>query len=290
MTNAATQGDSTAPGRRAAILSLGAAGSLAAFAAAAQQPATTRELAGKSALVTGARHNLGRGYAVALAQMGADILVHHHTPDTRDQAEETARLCRAQGVRTAIFTGDLGRSATVRAMYDAAIAAFDRIDVVVNSAGRIWKGPIAEAAEEEFERCLAINTRGMFFSMQEAARRIAEGGRIINIATSLLCATTPLYGIYAGTKAGIEEFTRTLARELGGRGVTVNAVAPGPIDTPFYRAPESPEAIAYATNAVPARRLGQIDDIVPLVAFLAAPRAQWISGQTIWINGAYGTR
>ena len=126
--------------------------------------------------------------------------------------------------------------------------------------------------------------------MREAARRISDNGRVINTGTSLLCAMTPNYGVYAGTKAPVEEFTRTLARELGARGVTVNCVAPGPIDTPFFHGPETPEAVAYATNSVPARRLGRVSDIVPVVTFLASPRAQWISGQTLWVNGSYGTR
>jgi NAD(P)-dependent dehydrogenase (short-subunit alcohol dehydrogenase family) len=278
-------------GRRHAIVAAGVAGAAVfGVSSAAAQTAGAKELAGKVAIVTGARNNLGRGYAVALAEMGADVVVHHHTPDTRDQADETARLCRVHGVRTAIFVGDLGGSATVRDMYDAAFNAFGKVDIVVNSAGRIWKGPMAQVAEDEFERCLAINTRAMFFSMQQAARRISDNGRVINIATSLLCAMTPLYGAYAGTKAPIEEFTRTLARELGERGVTVNAIAPGPVDTPFYHRPESPEATARVTAAVPAKRLGTIADIVPLVAFLASPRSQWISGQTLWINGAYATR
>ncbi|HEX2286629.1 MAG TPA: SDR family oxidoreductase [Mycobacterium sp.] len=279
---------------RRAMMTAGAIGATGALvlggAAACAQGSPSGELAGKAALVTGARNNMGRGFAVALAEMGADVFVHHHKPETRDQAEETARLCHEHGARTSIFTGDLGNSATVRAMYDAAFDAFGRLDIAVNVAGRNLKAPMAQISEDEFERCLAINTRGMFYSMQQAAQRIADQGRIINIATSLLAAMTPLYGGYAGTKAPIEIFTRTLARELGERGVTVNAVAPGPVDTPFYHGPESPEAKARVINAVPARRLGVVGDIVPLVAFLASPRSQWISGQTLWINGAYDTR
>jgi NAD(P)-dependent dehydrogenase (short-subunit alcohol dehydrogenase family) len=187
------------------------------------------ELAGRAAIVAGARNNLGRGFAVALAEKGADVLVHHHTPDTRDQAEETARMCWEHGVRTAIFTGDLAPSANVRAMYDAAFSSFGRVDVVVNNAGRIKKAPV-------------------------------------------------------------EEFTRMLAREIGHRRVTVNVIAPGPVDTPFFHSQETPQTVAYLASSTPARRPGLVSDIVPVVAFLASPRAHWISGQTIWVNDGYGTR
>lgn len=280
--------------RRGALAGAGLAG-LAAMAAATEAHADTgsgrpRELAGKVALVTGARNNLGRGFAVALAEMGANVLIHHHTRDTRNQAEETARMCRAHGVRTKIFTADLAPPQNVRAMYDAAFDAFGRLDVVVNNAGRIRKLPLAEVPEEEFELCLGINTRAMFFSMQQAARRIADHGRIINIGTSLLNAMTGNYSAYAGTKAPVEEFTRALAREIGHRRVTVNVVAPGAVDTPFFRSQETPESIEYLSHATPAQRLGTVPDIVPMVAFLASRRAGWINGQTIWVNDSYSTR
>jgi NAD(P)-dependent dehydrogenase (short-subunit alcohol dehydrogenase family) len=268
----------------------------AVLAAGAQAQAQTRprqgerDLQGKVALVTGARNNLGRGFAVALAEMGADVFVHHHTPDTRDQAEETARLCRAHGVRTEIYAAHLDGSASVRAMYDACFAAFGRLDVVVNNAGRIRKLPMSEISDDEFEACLAINTRAVFYSMREAARRIADNGRIINIGTSLLNASSPQYSAYAGTKAPMEEFSRMLSREIGSRRVTVNVVAPGAVNTPFFHGQETPSSVRYIQTATPAQRLGEVADIVPTVAFLASSRAHWITGQTIWVNDGYSTR
>lgn len=213
-------------------------------------------MTGRVALVTGARNNLGRGFAVGLAEMGADVLVHHHTPDTRDQAEETARQCQEQGVRTVICCADLAPRQNVVAMYDAAFAAFGRVDVVVNTAGRIRKLPIAEVPEEEFELCLGVNIRALFWSLQEASRRISDNGRIISIGTSLLNGITPNYAACAGTKAPVEEFTRALSRELGPRRVTVNVIAPGAVDTPFYHAQETPDSVAYMTRSTPAQRLG----------------------------------
>lgn len=293
MTSDTESSENSGIDRRMVMTGAGLA-AVAAFAGTAeaqtsQRPAT-RELQGKVALVTGARNNLGRGFAVALAEMGADVFVHHHRPDTRDQADETARLCRAHGTRTAVYAGHLDSSASVKAMYDACFAEFGRLDVVVNNAGRIRKLPMSEIPDEEFEACLAINTRAMFYSMREASRRIEDNGRIINIGTSLLNASSPQYSAYAGTKAPMEEFSRMLAREIGPRRVTVNVVAPGAVDTPFFHGQETPTSLNYIQNATPAQRLGQVADIVPLIAFLASPRAHWITGQTIWINDGYSTR
>ncbi|HJW10961.1 MAG TPA: SDR family oxidoreductase, partial [Albitalea sp.] len=246
--------------------------------------------AGKGAIVTGARDNMGRAFAVALARMGANVVVHHHTPSSLSAARETAKLVEAEGVKAVIVDGDLGDVANVKRLYDAAQSNFGSIDVVVNNAGYIVKKPFAELTDEDFELSVAVNTRGLFYSMREAARRIANNGRIINIGTSLLAGAAPGYTAYAGTKAAVEEFTRILAKEIGERGVTVNVVAPGPVDTPFYHGQETPQSVAYAKSLSVAKRLGEVQDIVPLVEWLASPGSQWVTGQTLWINGGYLTR
>jgi NAD(P)-dependent dehydrogenase (short-subunit alcohol dehydrogenase family) len=137
---------------------------------------------------------------------------------------------------------------------------------------------------------VGINTKGMFFCMQEAARRISDNGRIINLGTSLLGATTGNYSAYAGTKAPIEHFTRALARELGARGITVNTIAPGAVDTPFFHGPETPQSVEYVKKAHVSGRLANVDDIVGVVEFLASPRSQWVSAQTLFVNNAYLAR
>ncbi|HEY0945787.1 MAG TPA: SDR family oxidoreductase [Opitutaceae bacterium] len=252
--------------------------------------AAARELTGKVALVTGGTRNLGRGYAVGLARMGADVVVHHHLPADRSDAEVTARIVREHGVRAHLVAGDLSRTETIQRIFNETIDAFGRVDIVINNAGIIVKKPIAEITEEEFDRVFAMNARGTFFMMQHAARRVSDDGRIINIGTSLTASFSPNYGLYAGSKASIEQFTRALAREIGHRGITVNCVSPGPVDTPFFRGPEAPEAVARAATLAVAGRLGRPDDITPLVEFLASPRSQWLTGQTIFINGGYTGR
>lgn len=280
--------------RRTALQGLGLAAAAATAAtaagpASAQAPAA-RSLSGKVAIVSGARNNMGRAFAVRLAEMGADVVVHYHRAETRDQAEETARMVEAAGGRAALTVGDLGRLDNVQAMYDTAERAFGGVDIVLNHAGEIIKKPLMDFTDEEFELLNAINNRGLFYSLREAAKRVRDGGRIINTGTSLLAGAAPGYTIYSGTKAPVEEYTRMLAKELGARRITVNAVAPGPVDTPFFHEQETEQSAAYAARLSTEQRLGVVSDIVPLVAFLASPDAQWVNGQTIWINGGYLTR
>ncbi|MGL4883234.1 MAG: SDR family oxidoreductase [Waterburya sp.] len=249
-----------------------------------------RELTGKVAIVTGARANIGRSSSEALAKHGADVVVHYHRKETRDQAEETARLVEAQGTRAALVDGDLGQVETVMRTFDTAFENFGQLDILVNNAGAILKKPIAEVTDQDLERMINVNSRGTFLCMREAARRISDNGRIINIGSSLLAGMAPNYSAYAGTKATMEEITRMGAKELGERGITVNTIAPGPIDTPFFRSQETAETTEFASSLAVAGRLGTVSDIIPLLEFLALPSSQWITGQTIWINGGYLTR
>ncbi|WP_423605249.1 SDR family oxidoreductase [Sphingomonas sp. MS122] len=276
-------------GQREAIGAITAAGLMAAPTARAQggEARSDRPLAGKAALVTGAPRNLGRGYAVALAEDGADLMIHYHNAGDRADAQEAARLVRAAGTRAEIIEGELRDSAMPARLVAATREAFGRLDILVNNAGRMVKKPIADIAGAEYDDVFEVNARVPFFLMQVAAPHLGEGGRIINICSSLIMGFLPNYALYQGSKAALEQFTRSMAREIGPRGVTVNALAPGPIDTPFYRAPEDAAAIAYATRLAVAGRLGAVADVVPMVRFLASPAAQWVNGQTIFVNGGY---
>lgn len=282
-----------APSRRQFLGSLGVLAGLAATnASRANQAAAgaAKPLSGKVVIVTGARNNQGRPYPVALAGLGADMVLHFHRAETKDQNDETVRLVRAQGARVAQTLGDLGDVANVRKVFEAAQASFGRIDIVVNTVGLIIKKPLAEVTEADYERSQRANTKAALFVMQEAARRMAEGGRIIHIGTSLTAASTPNYALYAGSKAPAEEFTRILAREIGKRGITVNNIAPGPLDNTFFHAAETPETAARAATLSIAGRLGKEADITPVVTFLASPQSQWVTGQVLWVNGGYITR
>jgi NAD(P)-dependent dehydrogenase (short-subunit alcohol dehydrogenase family) len=275
-----------------ALAGVVAASAVDAQAQTASAATTTSDkpLKGKAAIVTGARNNQGRAYAIALAAMGADVVVHYHRAETKDQAEETARSVRAQGAKAVLVQGDLAELVNVKNVFDAAQSNFGRIDILVNTVGYIVKKPMAEITEADYERSHRANTKAILFTMQEAARRMNDNGRIINLGTSLTAGSAPGYSLYAGTKASGEEFTRMLSKEIGKRGITVNTIAPGPLDNPFFHQAETPQSAAFAANLSVSGRLGKESDITPVVAFLAGPQSQWVSGQTLFVNGGYLTR
>ena len=249
-----------------------------------------QDLAGKVALITGAGKNMGNGFALALAARGADVVVHHRSESARAQAEATAGRIRELGRRAIVVDGELAEVAAVKRLFQQALEAFGRVDIVINNAGVVIKKPFIEVTEQDFDRSFGANAKAAFFVMQEAARCISDNGRIINMGTTILGATIGLYAVYAGSKAPLEDFTRALAKEIGHRGVTVNTVAPGPIDTSFYHGQENEASVARATQASVAGRLGRIDDIVPVIEFLASPASQWVTAQTVFVNGGYLAR
>ena len=249
-----------------------------------------KNLIGKVAVITGAARNMGRAFAVRLAQNGANIVIHYHGESSQPDAMETLRLVEEQGVKAISVSGDISEVSTVKHIFDETIKAFDRVDIVINNAGKVIKKPFTEITEEDFDSSFGINAKAAFFVMQEAAKRISDNGRIINMGTTILGATIPFYSVYAGAKASLEDFSRSLAKEIGDRGITVNVVAPGPIDTPFYHGAETSESVARATQASVSHRLGKVEDVVPIIEFLASSKSQWVTAQTIFVNGGYLAR
>ena len=241
-------------------------------------------LDGKVAVVTGASGQLGRRVALALGQRGASVALLHRGGNSASVGETLIQL-RTAGVPTIEVKADTAGGAQAAAALDAVVEQFGSIDVVVHTPGQVLKKPMLEITDEEFESNLDANIRAAFYLLREAARRINDNGRIITLSTSITAATTPNYGAYAGHKAATEQYVRALAKELGPRGVTVNAVAPGPINSPFYFAVETEESMRAASRYSGANRLGEWDEIVPVIAFLTTPDAHWITAQTIRANG-----
>lgn len=237
----------------------------------------------KVAIVTGASRGIGAAVAERLARDGFTVVINY--AGDAASAESLARKIEAAGGRALTAQADVADPAAVRRMFDAAETAFGGVDLVVNNAGIMQLSPLADADDELFDRTVAINLKGSFNAMREAGRRLRDGGRIINFSTSIVGTLLPAYGIYAATKAAVEAMTHILAKELRGRSITVNAVAPGPTATELFLKGKTPELIDHMAKMAPLERLGQPEDIAHLVSFLAGPEGGWVNGQVIRANG-----
>jgi 3-oxoacyl-[acyl-carrier protein] reductase len=237
----------------------------------------------RTAIVTGASRGIGAAIAKRLAEDGIAVIVNYARG--KDAADAVVSAIQAAGGTAVAVQADIGEPAGMAALFDAAEKAFSGVDILVNNAGMMRLSPVAETDDAAFERQVAINLGGPFRGMREAARRLKDGGRIINFSSSVVGFYQPAYGVYAATKAGVEAMTHILAKELGPRRITVNAVAPGPVDTELFTDGKSAQQIEAITRLIPLGRLGQPDDIAGLVAFLADPASQWVNGQVIRANG-----
>ena len=237
----------------------------------------------RSAIVTGGSKGIGAAIAKRLARDGFAVTVNYG--HDRDAADAVIAEIEAAGGRGIAVQADIGDRAGMAALFDAAEQAFGGVDVLVNNAGTMPLSPIANVDDDQFDRLVAVNLGGVFRGMREAARRMRDGGRIVSFSSSVVGLYQPTYGVYAATKAGVEAMTHILAKELGSRGITVNAVAPGPVETELFTKGKSDELIANIAKMNPFGRLGQPDDIASVVAFLAGPDGGWVSGQTLRANG-----
>lgn len=235
------------------------------------------------AIVTGASRGIGAAVAERLARDGFTVVVNY--AGSQAPAEALVRKIEAAGGRALAAQGDVASPDAVKRMFDAAEAAFGGVDVLVNNAGIMSLATLAQSDDAMFDRHIAVNLKGSFNTMREAARRLRDGGRIINFSSSVVGLLQPTYGVYAATKAAIEALTSVLAKEMRGRGITVNAIAPGPTATDLFLNGKSPELVERLAKLAPLERLGKPEDIAAAVAFLAGPDGAWINGQTLRANG-----
>ncbi|KAL5604899.1 hypothetical protein BROUX41_001770 [Berkeleyomyces rouxiae] len=248
-------------------------------------------LANKVVLITGAAKNLGAEIARTLSPLGPSLALHYNSALSKESADDlTKELVLANpSAKVKFYTGDLRSAGAVEKLFEDVLRDFKKLDIVVNTVGKILKKSIMEITEQEYDDMFAINSKAAFFILKEASKHVARGGKIITIVTSLLGAFTGLYTSYAGSKASVEHFTRGAAKELQARRISVNAIAPGPMDTPFFYPQESTEAVAFHKSQAMEDRLTEVTDIAPIVKFLVT-EGQWITGQTIFANGGYMTR
>jgi len=235
------------------------------------------------AIVTGASRGIGAAVAERLAKDGFTVVVNY--AESAAPAEALVRQIQEAGGQALAAKADVSDAAAVRRMFDAAETAFGGVDVLVNNAGIMTLAAIGEADDAHFDRQIAINLKGTFNTLREAATRLKSGGRIINFSSSVVALLQPGYSVYAATKAGVEAMTAILAKELRGRNITVNAIAPGPTATELFLKGKPQEVIDRAAKAAPLERLGEPADIADIVAFLAGPDGRWVNGQTLRANG-----
>ncbi|KAH0598530.1 hypothetical protein MHUMG1_03830 [Metarhizium humberi] len=248
-------------------------------------------LKGKTAIITGGAKNLGADIAKELAALGANLALHYNSAKSKEDATKFEAVLKQKypGIKFQFYQADLTTEAAVNKLFDSVKKDFGKIDIVINTVGKVLKKPIQDVTEAEYDEMFAVNSKSAFFILKAGAKNVEDGGKLITIVTALLAAFTGFYTSYAGSKAPVEHFTRGVAKELQPRGISVNAVAPGPMDTPFFYPQESPEAVAFHKSQALGGRLTKTEDIAPIIRFLVT-EGGWITGQTLFANGGYTTR
>jgi 3-oxoacyl-[acyl-carrier protein] reductase len=238
----------------------------------------------KVVLVTGASRGIGAAVAKKIAGEGAKVVINY--AGNKEEAGQTVQLIKDAGGDAIALKADVSKASEVTALFDAAIAHYGKIDVLINNAGIMITKLLKDTTDYDFTRQFDINVRGTFNTLREAATKLANNGTIINLSTTLTRVMIPTYGTYVATKGAVEQLTRVFAKEVGARGITVNAVLPGPTNTELFIKGKTQEQIDRLASLNAFNRLGEVDDIAKVIVFLAGDDAKWISGQTIGLNGA----
>jgi len=237
----------------------------------------------RSAIVTGSSHGIGAAVAERLARDGFAVVINYSGSEA--PAQELASKIVAAGGRAIAVKADVSDPAAVAEIFNQAEERFGGVDALVNNAGVMKLAPIAECDDALFDSHVAVNLKGVFNCLREGAKRIRDGGRIVSFSSSVVGLYQPTYGVYAATKAGIEAMTHILAKELGKRKITVNAIAPGPVATKLFLDDKTDEEVAQVTKMIPLGRLAEPEDIAAVISFLVGPDGHWVSGQVLRANG-----
>lgn len=243
---------------------------------------STSSPAPRIAIVTGGSGGIGRATAARLARDGMAVVVHY--AGNRDRADAVVEEISESGGTASSFAADVADADAVTALFDDTESRYGGVDVVVHTAGIMLLAPLAELDLEDFDRMQRVNVRGTFVVSQQAVRRLRSGGALINFSTSVVKLALPSYSAYAATKGAVDAITMILAKEVRGRDITVNAVAPGPTATPLFLEGKSDDQVKQLASMPPLERLGRPEDIAETVAFLAGP-GRWVNGQVVYPNG-----
>jgi 3-oxoacyl-[acyl-carrier protein] reductase len=244
-----------------------------------------KTLANKAAIVTGGSRGIGRSIAIALARAGADVVVNYASNEKA--ARNVVAEINAFGGKAVAVRADMSRSEDAADLFATTMKTFGKVDILVNNAGIMLNKPIQQMSEEDFDRVFGINVKGVFLALRLAGEHLSDGGRIVNLSSSVTRLLFPGYGAYAATKAAVDQFTRIFAREVGPRNITVNAVAPGPTRTELFTLGKTEETIGQLASMSAMGRIGEPEDVARVVAFLCSDEAAWITGQIIGVNGGF---
>ena len=243
----------------------------------------TKPLLDKVAIITGSSRGIGAEIARTLGHAGAKVIVNYS--ESRAAAEAVCEAIAAAGSEALAVQADVSNPADVRKLFDTAIKRFGRVDILVNNSGVLVSKKMAEISDEEFDRVLNINVKGVFYALREAAFRLADGGRVVSLSSTVTRLMLPNYGAYAASKGAVEQLTRVFAREVGERGITANIVSPGPINTEMFTTGKSEETIKRMAAMSFLGRVGEPEDIAHVVLFLVSEEAGWVTGQNISASG-----
>lgn len=240
-------------------------------------------LRNKVAIITGSSRGIGAEIARTLANAGAKVVINY--VGNQDAAEAVRAAIAKAGGESLAVRADVSDSTEVRKLFDAAIERFNRVDILVNNAGVLLSRKIADISDEEFDRVLNVNVKSVFYALREAATRLADGGRVVSLSSTVTRLMLPNYGAYAASKGALEQLTRIFAKEAGERGITANIVSPGPVNTEMFTTGKSEETIKRMASMSFLGRVGEPEDIARVVLFLVSDDAGWVTGQNISASG-----
>ena len=239
----------------------------------------------KTAIVTGASKGIGKATAILLASNGINVVVNY----VRDSeaADNTIQEIERSGGTAIAVQANVGKPSEITRLFDTAISEFGKIDILINNAGVILYKAIKDITEDDFDRLFSINVKGVFFAMKEAAAKLADNGKIINVSSTTTRVLFPTYGLYSASKAAVEQATKIFAKEMGGRGISVNAVLPGPTKTELFLTGKSEDDLKRLAAVAAFNRIAEPEDIAKVILFLVGDEAGWITAQAIGVNGGF---
>lgn len=242
-----------------------------------------QNLQDKVAIVTGASRGIGAYIAAMLAQAGARVIVNY--AGNQAAADSVVSAIERAGGSAFAVQADVSQPAQASALFDAAIARFGKVDILINNAGILFNKTLQDTGDDEFDRIFSVNVKGVFNMLRASATRLQDGGRIVNFSTSITRMLMPAYGAYAATKGAVEQLTRSFAKEVGARNITVNAISPGPTNTALFHQGKTDGMVEHLASMTALGRIGEPEDIARVVLFLSSDAAGWITGQNLPANG-----